>query len=272
MKELLLEDLKSIELEILIEIDQICQRENIRYSLTAGTLLGAARHKGFIPWDDDIDLFMPRSDYNKFIDYCIKHKTKFKLISSSTDSRYGYLFAKAIDTSTVVEELVADTKGIEMGVCVDIFPVDGLGNTYGDALKLFDSTKFQRELLIAANWKKFFRSKTRSWKYEPIRFIFFLMSRFVSRERLIASIEKKLSKASYEESKYAGCVCSAYRAKEIMEAHIFEEYIEMDFEGMKFKAFKEYDKYLTAIYGDYMKLPPEEKRVTHHMFKAYYKG
>ena len=270
MSELLLEDLKAVELGILIEIDEICRAENIRYSWTAGTLLGAARHRGFIPWDDDIDLFMPRPDYNRFIEYCRSNETGFRLVSSELDERYGYLFAKAMDMSTRVEEFVTDSKGIEMGVCVDIFPVDGLGDTYEDALRVFKSTRFKRELLVARNWKKFFRSKTRSWKYEPIRFAFFVASRFVSRKRLIASIQKKLAKNSFEDSKYAGSVCTAYRAKEIMEDRLFKEYTYISFEDKSFRSVKDYDKYLSAIYGDYMKLPPEDKRVTHHMFRAYY--
>jgi lipopolysaccharide cholinephosphotransferase len=270
MNELMLEDLKAVELNILIEIDGICRAEGIRYSLTAGTLLGAARHRGFIPWDDDIDLFMPRPDYNRFIEYCKAYETGFKLVSSELDQRYGYLFAKAMDMSTRVEEFVTDSKGMDMGVCVDIFPVDGLGDTYEEAQKTFKSTRFKRELLVACNWKKFFRSKTRSWKYEPIRFAFFIASRFASRKRLIASIQKKLAKHSFEDSKYVGSVCTAYRAKEIMEARLFREYTDISFEGKLFSSIKDYGKYLSAIYGDYMKLPPEDKRVTHHMFRAYY--
>jgi lipopolysaccharide cholinephosphotransferase len=270
MNELMLEDLKAVELKILVEIDGICRAEGIRYSLTAGTLLGAARHRGFIPWDDDIDLFMPRPDYNRFIEYCKANETGFKLVSSELDQRYGYLFAKAMDMSTRVEEFVTDSKGIDMGVCVDIFPVDGLGDTYEEAQKTFKSTRFKRELLVACNWKKFFRSKTRSWKYEPIRFAFFIASRFASRKRLIASIQKKLAKHSFEDSKYVGSVCTAYRSKEIMEARLFREYTDISFEGKLFSSIKDYGKYLSAIYGDYMKLPPEDKRVTHHMFRAYY--
>lgn len=270
MKELMLEDLKTVELKILVEIDEICRAEGIRYSLTAGTLLGAARHRGFIPWDDDIDLFMPRPDYNRFIEYCKANETGFKLVSLELDQRYGYLFAKAMDMSTRVEEFVTDSKGIDMGVCVDIFPVDGLGDTYEEAQKTFKSTRFKRELLVACNWKKFFRSKTRSWKYEPIRFAFFIASRFASRKRLIASIQKKLAKHSFEDSKYVGSVCTAYRSKEIMEDRLFKEYTDISFEGKPFSSINDYGKYLSAIYGDYMKLPPEDKRVTHHMFRAYY--
>ena len=87
MKEISLDELKKIEFEILVEIDKICREQNIRYSLCGGTLLGAIRHGGFIPWDDDIDIFMPRPDYNRFLEYCIQNSTTFSLLCNKTDSR-----------------------------------------------------------------------------------------------------------------------------------------------------------------------------------------
>ena len=90
MKELSLDEIKTIELEILKEIHQICEKENIRYSLCGGTLLGAVRHGGFIPWDDDIDIIMPRKDYEAFIDYCKTHAPNFNLLCVETNKKYGY--------------------------------------------------------------------------------------------------------------------------------------------------------------------------------------
>ena len=176
-------ELKSIELEILKEIDKICQAQNFRYSLSGGTLLGAIRHGGFIPWDDDIDILMPRPDYDRFIQYCKENETAFNLLSIETDERYGYLFAKAMAKNTIIVEESANPNNIEMGIYVDIFPIDGLANTYDDSVREFKSSRFNREMLVAKNWKKFKRSKTRSWKYEPIRFAFFLASRFVSMKK-----------------------------------------------------------------------------------------
>ena len=124
---------------------------------------------------------------------------------------------------------------------------------------------------MAANWKRFSRSKTHAWHYEPIRFAFFLLSRFVSTPRLIARIQKKAARIPFDSSQYAGCLCGSYRNREIMETPIFSQYTDMPFEGHPFKALQAYDTYLTNIYGDYMQLPPEGKRVTHHSFKAYRK-
>lgn len=271
MKEISLGELKKIELDILTEIDKICKEQNIRYSLCGGTLLGAVRHGGFIPWDDDIDIFMPRPDYNRFIDYCIKNPTTFALICNKTDKRYGYLFAKAMAKNTVIREENNNPKNIDMGVYVDIFPIDGLAGTFKKAEKKFAKSSFKRELLVASNWKKFFRSKTRKWYVEPIRFAFFILSRFVNQSKLILSIEKLYPEELFEKAEFSACICGSYRSNEIAKKEIYTQYLDIEFEGKTFKGLKNYDKYLSNIYGDYMQLPPKEKQVSHHTFEAYYK-
>lgn len=271
-KELTLEELKKIELNLLIQIDKICREQGLRYSLIGGTLLGAVRHQGFIPWDDDIDIAMPRPDYEHFLTYCHNNCPQFLTICNKYEPKYGYLFAKICDANTIMIEKNANKNDISLGVYVDVFPIDGLGKTKKEAMKIFDRTEFQRELLVAANWRRYFRSKTHAWFYEPVRFIFYLLSRCVNFKRQIISIEKKTIKNSFDESKFCGAVCGAYRKKEIMPQEVYSEYVEMLFEGRFFLVLKNYDYYLTHIYGDYMQLPPEGKRVTHHMFSAYKKS
>lgn len=271
MQKIELAELKKIELDILCEIHRICQEQNIRYSLAAGTLLGAVRHGGFIPWDDDIDIFMPRPDYDRFIEFCKSNPIGFNIICSETNEKYKYLFAKAMARNTIIIEDFSNPDNIEMGIYVDIFPIDGLADTYESAKKEFNKTSFKRELLVAKNWKKFTRSKTRSWKYEPIRFAFFLLSRFISAKKIIKSLNDRFRKNPFEKMEYSACISSSYRQKDIMATSIFSEYIDIEFEGKTFKAFKNYHAYLSNIYGNYMELPPEEKRVSHHSFEAYYK-
>ena len=259
-KEVQFEELKQIELNILKQIHEICTQQEFRYFLAGGTLLGAIRHKGFIPWDDDIDIAMPRPDYDKFIDYCISNKTSFKIMSNKVDKNYGYLFAKAMDPQTVLVEKVGNRYDVELGVCVDIFPIDGLGDTEGEALSSMNKTRFDRELLVAANWKRFSRSKTRPIYYEPIRLAFFCVSRLCSFKKIISKVESKYDSDSFDKRKYVGCVCGVYRKKEIMPREVVSEYVDMPFEGLLFKCPKEYDKYLTSFYGDYMQLPPRGKK------------
>ena len=271
MKELDLKELMDVELETMKQIHKICIEQGFKYSLSGGTLLGAIRHKGFIPWDDDIDIFMPRADYDKFIDYCKNNSTPFNLLCTQTNENYKYLFAKATAKNTILFEEFCDRKGVDMGVYIDIFPIDDLGESYDEAIKLFKKTRFRRELLVAKNWKSFTRSKTHSLKYEPIRFAFYLLSRFISAKAIIKSLTKDIYAKREMTSQFSGTIFTTYREKEIMPKQVFEEYILVPFEDAEFMATKEWDTYLTKIYGNYMQLPPEEKRVTHHTFKAYYK-
>ena len=191
------------------------------------------------------------------------------MLSSETNEKYGCLFAKAMAKNTAIVEENGNQNGVELGVYVDVFPIDGLGDTYEAALKEFKSTRFRRELLVARNWRKFFRSKTHSWKYEPIRFAFFLASRFASSKKLISKLQTRFRKKNYDECKYVATICGSYREREIAEKALYEEYEKIKFEDTEFFGLKKYDEYLSNIYGDYMKLPPEEKRISHHTFKAY---
>ena len=270
-REIGLEELKKIELSLLSAMHDICQKENFRYSLGGGTLLGAVRHKGFIPWDDDIDVMMPRPDYDAFIAYCLTHDTGFKIKSWETDKNHVSFSAKLYDPSTVIEDDNFNNIGENTGVSIDVFPIDGLANTYKKAKKVYNSTRFKRELLVAAQWDRFFRSKTHPWYYEPIRFVMFVLSRFINKSRVFAKVVKKHTSINFEEVAFAAAVGGSYRIREILPKEVFCELISLPFEEYEFNAISGYDKYLSSIYGDYMQLPPEDKRVSHHTFKAYYK-
>ena len=270
MIELALNELKNVELNILKQFAKVCDRLSLRYSLAGGTLLGAIRHKGFIPWDDDIDVFMPRPDYDKFIKYCSKNKLPFGLFCHETNTKCKILWAKLYDPNTLLIETYMENIDLS-GVYIDVFPIDGLGNTKSEATAKFRKTWLLRELLVASKWQHFFRSNTHAWYIEPVRYVLYLLSRFISQSWLISVIEKDCRSIDFDKSKYACCIFGVYRQKEIMEQKIYTNYIDMIFEGEKFKGVADYDVYLTHFYGDYMTLPPVEKRKTHHTFKAYWR-
>lgn len=256
-------EIKEIELNILIYIDKLCKDYNLRYSLCGGTLIGAIRHKGFIPWDDDIDILMPRPDYDLFI-RLLNDKNNRYYAMTGNDENYYYNFAKVVDTNTVLLE--TQYNKIEgMGVFVDIFPVDSfpddmiqkkckeiyitrhLINYYA-----FETIKFRKNIL---KWieSKYFFYKSRTYSLSD------LQKKYISivTEKPYGSTEKVFLTGAYEIVP--------------LPLKMFEEYIEVEFEGKMFSVIKQYDDYLRTIYGDYMKLPPKEKQVTIHSFEAYWK-
>ena len=194
MREITFEEIKEVEFKVLKEFKKVCDENSINYSLSGGTLLGAVRHKGFIPWDDDIDVLMTRPEYEKFKEYCLKNKTDFELICNELYPQYGYLFPKLADPGTIIIEQNTDRLNLKSGVGIDIFIYDGMGNTRKEAVRMYNSSMFERELLVAANWKHYFRSKTHSWKYEPFRLALYTASRPVSFTRLIQRIESRYRK------------------------------------------------------------------------------
>lgn len=271
MREIGFEEVKGVELDVLREFHKVCEENGFHYSMMGGTLLGAVRHKGFIPWDDDIDVMMTRPEYEKFKAYCKVNKTGFDLVCNELYPTYGYMFSKLVNPDTVIIDENVDRFDLQSGVGLDIFIYDGMGNTKEEAVKRFNASRAGRELLVAANWKHYFRSKTHPWYYEPFRFGLYAASRPVNFTRLIRKIENQYKKYDFDKCKYVGNLCSDMRAKSILPRAYFDEYVDLEFEGERFKAIKDYKKYLKALFGDYMQLPPVEKRVTHHTFKAYWR-
>lgn len=269
MKKIELAELKQIELQLLCDFHDICEDIGFEYSLAYGTLLGAVRHNGFIPWDDDIDVCMNRLDYEQFLNYCSQHETKFDLITYKNCNWYHYPFAKICAKGTVIEE-DNTFHGGKMGVYIDIFPIDSLGRTETEAIKNYQRLEIARDLLTAANWKKFFRSKTHSLMYEPVRLIFFLISRLTPPKLLIQKLEHFVHTIDADTSQYCGNIFSTYRENEVIEKIVYNSFVDTYFEGKKFRCIEQQEKYLSHLYGDYMKLPPKDKQRTHHMFQAWW--
>lgn len=261
MKSLSHRDLQLCLLDILKAVDSFCKNEGIRYSMAYGTLLGAVRHKGFIPWDDDIDLLMPRPDFERFVSTfrhprykCLYHRPGVK------GDRFCHFFAKVEDTKT--RSFQGKGSTYEFGINLDIFPVDG---------KPDDPSEwpgFERKLSHYSH-----RLNICGTRFDLLNFHQPLISKIEAHvmgpEHWCGKMSEMMLRFPYEGSRYAGSVSVIFSGtREVFERRMFEEYVELEFEGSFFRAFSGWDHFLTQQFGDYMTLPPENKRKTHEL-KAY---
>ncbi len=260
-KQLTREEVKQVELGILDYINSICKEHKIEYFLDYGTLLGAIRHNGFIPWDDDIDICMTRKDYERFVSIFFNNeKSNYKLLSMETSSSYYYEFGKVIDTRTILNE--TETIALPgMGVWVDIFPKDNLTKRH----KLL---KWIVTVLVVcrvfAVYQKF--PKKHNILFYPV----WLISRLIGYKPFL-KLTKRLSIINVEkETPYIGDLRDLTAKQYAWNKEMFSKSVFVPFEGKEYPAPQNWDGYLRGLYGDYMKLPPEDKRIPHN-FEAYWK-
>ncbi len=253
-----IDELRSIQMAILDSIHEFCQREEITYFLSSGTLIGAVRHKGYIPWDDDIDLYMPRDSYDRFINSYSCESGKYRVIDPHTEQNYYYTFAKVVDTTTLMIE--TETPGYEIGVYIDIFPVDYISDDLEERTNVFKRKHLLykiRRCKISHNNPLYSKFAYVVYKHWPRS----LKSLNNEIEHLITSCKKSSTVCNLTEAgpKIGGC----------FPAKCIESDVDIEFEGKLYKTMVGYKEYLTKTYGDYMTLPPEDKRV-HHDFEAYW--
>ena len=254
--------LQMVEFEMLVELDRICRKHKIEYFLSGGTLLGAIRHNGFIPWDDDIDVMMRRDHYNKFIEVQKKEldPEKYFFESMETDPECGMLFSKIKRKGTKYLEVSSEKDDSRTGIWIEVFPIDCVKtDNFWKQLKWKRVYCLKMILLKKYGHLKRMEDKKKNFIIKIIG----IVSIFYNKERLRKRIIKIMtSENDKETSKYVS-YAGVYPGKEIFDKHFFDEKIEHEFEGKKFFIPKNYDPYLKQFYGDYMKLPPKEKRVAH---------
>lgn len=265
MKELSLEEIKQIELDILKVFHSFCVKHNIRYFISHGTLLGALRYKGFIPWDDDLDVLVPREDYNRLL-RIFQNDERYQLMSYERNPDYRYPYAKLCDMTTRKEE-GAYNNGMELGLDIDVFPLD----TWDDDLeKAKKEVKVQQKNMFCLSLSKLHKPDSHHPVKRFVKGLVMIPCKLRGSAYYVEKIMQEAYKPEQKGSRYmGGKAWNVYRERDIMPAEIFAEAIELEFEGEKFYAPVGYDAFLTSLYGDYMPEPPVEKRKTHHSFKAY---
>ena len=253
-----IQELRQIQMGILDKVHIFCEQNGLRYFLSSGTLIGAVRHKGYIPWDDDIDIYMPRKDYEQLLQTFSDEKGIYRAINPSTEPHYYYTFAKVVDQRTRMVE--KETEGYEIGVYMDIFPVDYVSEDLQERERIFK----QKKLLYKIRRCKISNSNPLQSKLAYFVYKHWPLS--------VRQIERRIRKLIVLE-KPTRTVCNMTEAgpkmKGCFSAEDIASSVDIEFEGKIYKTMVGYKDYLERTYGDYMTLPPVEQRVTHH-FEAYW--
>ena len=263
-QELTSAELQQICTKMLKRFDEICREHHLKYCAAGGTMLGAVRHHGFIPWDDDVDINMPRDDYEKLLqlqyedeDYAILHYRYTK--------NYFHTFAKMIDKHTLLDEPLRGEKN--MGVYIDIFPTDYVGDYESEAPKnvaiAWRNSNFWQHLGSDIRYHRSF-----SPKY--IGKLVFRGCVFPFRKAMLHYFDTRFMKVPKSEY-MANLQLGTYGMRECFKTSLWDDMIYLPFENIEIAAFRDYDSYLTCLYGDYMTPPPEDKRHSAHTFTAYWR-
>lgn len=261
-----MERLHQVDMDIVKEVVRICDAHGFRYFMLGGTMLGAIRHGGFIPWDDDIDLGMPREDYEAFLQVAPEELPAYmKVVNYRNDPNYMYYITRVQDTQTkVVEERIGnDNKYTHASI--DIFPIDGTPNNPLLRKIYFFRVLFHRALMSLCYKDSIDRKRKRSKKEKLLLWIMehIPVEKLTTPYKQKCKIDKLLRKQKIAGSQYIGNIMGAYRTREIVPAEFYGEGAYYTFEDIQLRGMAKADEYLTFTYGDYMQLPPEDQRKTH---------
>ena len=255
-------DIKIIQdkiLSILKEFINICEENNLTYYALGGTLLGAVRHQGFIPWDDDIDIGMLREDYEKF------KKMAPNLLPSNlsiVNNPLNLDITQLVDKNVTIKFINAESN-----VFIDIFPLDGYPEKGSFAAKLHSSRVLFQRMLCKISILDLLEDKDRGTIENLIVKISktLRIQKLLPKDALVKNLHKLIQKYDFKTSPYVGNVLGRYREREIVPSEYFKEPVSLIFEDTMINCPTKYKKYLSEIYGDYMKLPPVEDRVAHNI-------
>ena len=261
-----LKKIQSIEKEALNILAQICHEENIEFFLVGGTALGAIRHNGFIPWDDDIDIGMTRENYEKFLSVAPKKlPQKYYLQTPYSSKTTPYYYSKIRINGTKFIEYSNRNVPMHQGVYIDIFPFDEVPDKECDNLKQFNKAKNLNKLFVyrqspdLSEKPRNFRRKIKAC----LRFGMHLLCKFIPYDMLLRTLEREFTKYNGTNQKAYACLNVPIRKAEYILKSDLRPIVQYEFEGMSMPIPNNWDKYLRTHYGNYMELPPKDKRLGH---------
>lgn len=256
------QELKSELTDMFAWFHDFCVEHQLRYYMLGGTMLGAVRHGGFIPWDDDIDVGMPREDFERL--ECLMRENPHNVYvletPDSEKSDFFYSYGKLYDTRTT---LVENTRvPVRRGIYLDIFPLDGAGDTWDEGITIFRPIKRRLELLLAMTTG--IREGRKFYKNVGIMLLRCIPYWLIDPKKLLRDIQSRCAEKSFDRCKWVSNFAGAYREREMMPRAVFGEPAEYIFENMCVYGVSDYEAYLTSLYGNWRELPPVEKRKSHH--------
>ncbi|WP_159634895.1 LicD family protein [Sphingobacterium composti Ten et al. 2007 non Yoo et al. 2007] len=259
---------KSKLIDVFKAFIAICEEHKLQYYCIGGTLIGAIRHQGMIPWDDDIDVIMPRPDYDKLIHLKFSASSSFELIAMENNTQYYLPYAKFCDKESSLLEYTNIPS--VLGLFVDVFPLDGAHDD--EKLRTQDLLAYKRlanklhiqPKLPKDNLNSFLRCLLKgqlrtAWNEFNLSF-----NKEIKRKKLIFELRKKINTYSYETAEMVGNYGGMWGIKEFWPKSWFSGFVLKEFEGLSVRVPAMYNEILVQVYGDYMKLPPLEKRISHH--------
>lgn len=270
MKEINSIEFRRLTVDIMEFVDSFCRKNNIKYFIAFGTLIGAIRHKGMIPWDDDIDIVMPREEYNRFIHLMQeqKGKTRYQVNCFETDPQFYLPWARVCNNTTILLNR-PHRKENDLGVWIDVFPLDNAPKIEERELwyKEYLRKRAKMNFTIPTSYENF-SLKQQFFTTEFFRRVYYGVRNFNKYRKDFEAWAIKYNEVESDEYMVPGTM---YKMRLVFPKNLFDESVEVEFDGLKLIAPAEYDKFLRIVYGDYMRLPPVEKRQSHHHFTAYYK-